>query len=202
MALDRAIAAIVTVPPRSSLRYPKRLTRGDRFMDMGCRLILENSVFVMLATGFLSITGWAWRHVRPFELPKPLPGWFKLWFGSVQFLGIVPPLAALIWGFWQGDRALWSVLVAYFVLLAIQVLSEWLTLRQLHSVVWVMVPYLYVPYRLWQLWEGWAIVSTPSPPNWLEFLFMGEIVVWGINYLLDLAQLPRLLRWPGAAPQD
>jgi hypothetical protein len=165
-------------------------------MDIGLRLIIENSVFCLVATGFLVITGWAWRHAKPFDLPQPLPGWFKIWFGSVQFLGLVPPLAALVWAVVEGKAVLWWVLSAYFVMLALQVLSEFLTLRQFHSVVWVMVPYLYVPYRLWQLWEGLAIAPDTSQFVWLQILFVGEIVVWGINYLLDLAQLPRLLQWP------
>lgn len=58
-----------------------------------------------------------------------------------------------------------------------------------------MVPYLYVPYRLWQLYEALELLS-PEPMGWLQGLLIGESVVWGINYLLDLAQLPRLLRWP------
>jgi hypothetical protein len=36
----------------------------------------------------------------------------------------------------------------------------------------------------------------------IQILLMGEIVVWGVNYLLDLAQLPRLLQWPGATPSE
>jgi hypothetical protein len=171
-------------------------------MDIGLRLIIENGVFFLVATGFLVVTGWAWRDVKPFDLPKPLPNWFKVWFGSVQFLGLVPPLIALVWSVIEGKETVEWVLSGYFVMLALQVLSEFLTLRRFHAVVWVMVPYLYVPYRLWQLWEGLAIASATSDFVWLQILFTGEIVIWGINYLLDLAQLPRLLRWPGASQEQ
>lgn len=87
------------------------------------------------------------------------------------------------------------VFAAYFVLLGLQVLSEILTLKQLHSVVWVMVPYLYVPYRLWQLYEGFELTTGRPDLVWIQLILTAEIVVWGINYLLDLAQLPRLFRW-------
>lgn len=166
-------------------------------MDIGLRLVVENGIFFLIATTFLTLTGLAWQGVQPFQLPEPLPGWFKVWFGSVQVLGVVPPLAALIWGIWQPNPILVKVLVAYFVMLALQVLSEILTLKQFQSVVWVMVPYLYVPYRLWQLWEGLTLTTAQFDLTWLQLLFIGEIVVWGVNYLLDLAQLPRLFKWPG-----
>ena len=164
-------------------------------MAIELRLLVENAVFFVVATAFLAITGWAWRHVTPFDLPKPLPGWFKYWFGSVQVLGIVPPLGALVWAIWHGEPAVWMVFAAYFVLLGLQILSEIFTLKQLHSVVWVMVPYLYVPYRLWQLYEGIELTADRPDLAWVQLILAAEIVVWGSNYLLDLAQLPRLFRW-------
>ena len=145
-------------------------------MTLAQRLLIENATFFLLSTTFLLGAGWRWRNTRPYELPKPLPTWFQVWFGVVQFWGSVPPLIAMICSFWQGIPSLKEVLLAYFVLLALQVVIEVLTLRQFQSIAWIMVPYLYVPYRLWQLWEG----------------------LWGSNYLLDLSQLPRLLQWPEA----
>ncbi len=76
-----------------------------------------------------------------------------------------------------------------------QILSESLTLKQFRSVVWVMVPYLYVPYRIWQLYEGLTILSPTSELVWIRNLLLVEIVLWSVNYALDLAQLSRLLRW-------
>lgn len=164
--------------------------------EIGLRLLAENSVFFLISLVFLSWTGWAWRKLKSFELPKPLPDWFSYWFGSVQFLGLVPPLVALGWSLWQGYFTVLVVLLAYFVMLALQVIAEIVTLRQFQSVVWVMVPYLYVPYRLWQLYEGLTLIQRETNLGWVQVLLIGEIVVWSINYLLDLAQLPRLFRWP------
>lgn len=166
-------------------------------MPLTQHLLIENGAFILLSTLFLSVVGWSWRHTQPYELPKPMPDWLPIWFGSVQFLGSVPPLIAMICGFWQGIPILKQVLLAYFVLLALQVVAEVLTLRRFQSIVWVMVPYLYVPSRLWQLWEGLNLTTAQSSESWLSVFFIGEIVVWGVNYLLDLTQLPRLLQWPG-----
>jgi len=159
-------------------------------------LLLENLLFLVLATSFIVIVGWAWRHSKPFSLPEPLPEWFKVWFGTVQVVGVLLPLLAmLVWGVWWGYSSVLTVLSWYFVMLGLQILSEILTLRQFHSVVWVMVPYLYLPYRIWQLYEGLTLISSEPELIWIRNLFANEIVLWTLNYALDLSQLPRLLRW-------
>jgi hypothetical protein len=159
-------------------------------------LLLENLLFLVLATSFIVIVGWAWRHSKPFSLPEPLPEWFKVWFGTVQVVGVLLPLLAmLVWGVWWGYSSVLTVLSWYFVMLGLQILSEILTLRQFHSVVWVMVPYLYLPYRIWQLYEGLTLLSPEPELMWVRNLLIIEIVLWTLNYTLDLSQLPRLLRW-------
>lgn len=159
-------------------------------------LFLENLLFLVIATSFIVIVGWAWRHSKPFSLPEPLPAWFKIWFGTVQVVGIVLPLMVmLLWGVWWGYSSVLTVLIWYFVMLGLQILSEILTLRQFHSVVWVMVPYLYLPYRIWQLYEGLTLLSPESELMWVRNLLIVEIVLWIANYALDVTQLPRLLRW-------
>lgn len=159
-------------------------------------LLFENLLFFAFATSFCVIVGWAWRHSKPFYLPEPLPGWFKIWFGTVQVVGgLLPLLAMFFWGVWRGYSSVLIVLVSYFVMLGLQILSEILTLRYFHSVVWVMVPYLYLPYRFWQLYEGLKLLSPQGELIWVRNLLIVNIVLWILNYALDLSQLPRLLRW-------
>ncbi|MEM1366618.1 MAG: hypothetical protein AAGG02_01110 [Cyanobacteria bacterium P01_H01_bin.15] len=164
-------------------------------MSLGLHFLFENSLFLGIATGYLAITAWGWREVNAYELPRPLPGWFKYWFGSVQILGILPPLGALMWGIWQGESLVWQIFASYFLMLGFQILSEFVTLRKLSSVVWVMVPYLYLPYRFWQLGEGLSLIGEQADLAWVALVLILELVVWMINFLLDLAQLPRLLQW-------
>jgi polyferredoxin len=135
-------------------------------------LLLENLLFLVLVTSFIVIVGWGWRHSKPFSLPEPLPEWFKVWFGTVQVVGVLLPLLAmLVWGVWWGYSSVLTVLSWYFVMLGLQILSEILTLRQFHSVVWVMVPYLYLPYRIWQLYEGLTLLSPEPELIWIRNLF-------------------------------
>lgn len=109
--------------------------------------------------------------------------------------GLLPLLAMLLCGVWWSYSSVLTVFVPVFVMLGWQILSESLTLKQFRSVVWVMVPYLYVPYRIWQLYEGLTILSPTSELVWIRNLLLVEIVLWSVNYALDLAQLSRLLRW-------
>jgi len=158
-------------------------------------LLGENLLFLLVSTAFLGGVGWAWRSLKPYRLPEPLPGWFRIWFVSVQIGGGLVPLGVLVWGLGGANSRIGLVLIPYLVNLGLQVLAESLTLRQFHSVVWVMVPYLYIPFRLWQLYEGMTLFA-PGELSWFQALLAAEIILWIVNYSLDLAQLPRLLGWP------
>lgn len=163
-------------------------------LNSNLHILLENLVFLVVATSFFVVVGWAWRHVKPYDLPQPLPGWFKIWFLTVQIGGVVLPFVAMLWwGVWQGYDRVLTVLASYFVMLGLQILSEIATLHWFHSVVWVMVPYLYLPYRVWQLYEG--LIFLGPDELWIQNLLLGEIILWTANYALDLSQLPRLFRW-------
>lgn len=164
--------------------------------SVNLNLLLENLLFLVSTTFFLVVVGWAWRHAKPYELPQPLPGWFKIWFLTVQVGGgMLPLVAMLLWGVWWGYDRVLAVLIPYFVMLGLQIQSESVALRQFHSVVWVMVPYLYVPYRVWQLYEGLMLLGPDRELIWVQNLLLVEIVLWTLNYALDLSQLPRLLHW-------
>jgi hypothetical protein len=156
-------------------------------------LFSENLLFFAIATAFFGLVGWAWRDTKPYELPHPLPGWFKIWFLTVQIGGGVLPLVALLWGIWQGYPSLVMILVSYFVMLALQIVSESVSLRWFRSVVFVMVPYLYLPYRIWQLYQGMLLLNPTD--QLFRNLFLAEMVLWTLTYALDVTQLPRLLRW-------
>lgn len=165
-------------------------------------LMFENLLFFAFATFFLAIVGWAWKQTKPFYLPEPLPEWFKIWFGTVQIIGgLLPLLAMFFWGVWRGYSSVLTVLVSYFVMLGLQITSEIVTLRYFHSVVWVMVPYLYLPYRFWQLYEGLTLLNPQPDLMWVRNLLVVNLVLWILNYALDLSQLPRLLRWENSQPK-
>lgn len=167
-------------------------------LNINLYLFLENLTFFVIATGFLVIVYLAWGDLKPFELPKPLPDWFKIWFGTVQIIGGILPISALIWwGFIQGYSSVLTIFIPYLIMLGLQIVSEIITLKNLQTVIWVMIPYLYLPYRFWQLYEGLQILNPTPELIWVRYLLIANLIVWIVNYLLDIAQLPRLLRWGG-----
>ncbi|MBW4623834.1 MAG: hypothetical protein KME17_31285 [Cyanosarcina radialis HA8281-LM2] len=161
-------------------------------------IAVEDLIFLTLATAFLAVTGWAWRSTKPYELPQPLPHWFRYWFLTVQIGGLGLPLVVLGWAVWQGQAIVSIVLLSYLGLLGCQILSESLCLRQFRSTAFIMVPYLYIPYRFWQLYEGLNLVPTRDL-DWVRWFLLFEMALWIGNYCLDLAQLPRLLHWDRSA---
>ena len=58
-----------------------------------------------------------------------------------------------------------------------------------------MVPYIYLPYRFWQLYEGLTLLDSTSELQWVRYLLIFELVMWIVNYAIDVSQLPRLFRW-------
>lgn len=166
-------------------------------------LFLENLVFFVIATFFIVVVNRGWKDTKPYTLPLPLPAWYKVWFLSVQLLGgLLPLVVMLLWGVWWSDRTVLTVLGWYFIVLGLQILSEIVTLRQLQNVVWVMVPYIYLPYRFWQLYEGLTLLGSENKLLWVRYLLIFELVLWMVNYALDISQLPRLLRWEVKSNSD
>jgi len=166
------------------------------FSTTEVKILVANLLFFAIATSFFLIGSWAWRQSKPFSLPEPLPAWFKAWFLTVQLVGVLLPLIAMfLWGVWWGYSSVLTVLVSYFVMLGLQVVSEIVVLKQFHSPIWVTIPCLYLPYRIWQLYEGLIILNPTSELIWVRNILLVEIALWIFNYGVHLSQLPRLLRW-------
>ncbi len=166
------------------------------FFQTGLYLLWENLIFLVLVTSFLVFIGWVWREAKPFNLPQPLPSWFKAWLSVVLLVGVVLPLIALLlWGVWWRYTSVVVAIASYFLMLGFQILSESVTINRFQSCVWVMIPCLYLPYRIWQLHTGLTLLSDESELLWVRNLLRLEIGLWIFNYGVHLSQLPRLLRW-------
>ncbi|OCQ91979.1 hypothetical protein BCD64_26170 [Nostoc sp. MBR 210] len=163
---------------------------------MNLYLLLENLLFFAVATSFIGLVSWGWKNAKPYTLPLPFPWWYRWWFLSVQILGVLLPLPImLLWGVWWKHGIVLAVLGWYFIILGLQIVFETFTLRKLQNVVWVMVPYIYLPYRFWQLYEGLRLLGSQAELLWVRYLLILELVLWIVNYVIDVAQLPRLFRW-------
>ena len=154
-------------------------------------IIIQNLVFLLVTTAFLFIVGWRWKEAKPFDLPLPLPIWFKSWLSVVLLIGVLLPVIVL--GLVWNQSVICLTLISYLVMLGLQILAERIAINQFHSCVWVMIPCLYLPYRIWQLYQGLTLLSFEE--LWLQRLLWLEIGLWIFNYFVHLSQLPRLLRW-------
>jgi hypothetical protein len=165
-------------------------------LNINLYLFWENLLFFTIATSLIWIMSQGWKNAKPYTLPLPFPWWYRWWFLSVQLLGGILPLPVmLLWGVWWKHGTVLAVLGWYFIILSLQILFEFLTLRKLQNVVWVMVPYIYLPYRFWQLYEGLTLLGSEPELLWVRYLLILELVLWIGNYVIDVSQLPRLFRW-------
>ncbi|MFN6559335.1 MAG: hypothetical protein RMY28_005955 [Nostoc sp. ChiSLP01] len=165
-------------------------------LNINIYLFIENFIFFVIATLFIVVVNCGWKNTKTYTLPLPFPSWYKIWFGSVQVFGILLPLVVmLLWGVWWSDGTVLTVLGWYFIVLGLQIISERVALRELQNVVWVMVPYIYLPYRFWQLYEGITILGSETKLLWVRYCLIFQLVLWIINYAIDVSQLPRLFRW-------
>ncbi|MBD2489961.1 hypothetical protein [Aulosira sp. FACHB-615] len=159
-------------------------------------LLRENLLFFTVSTFLIGVISWGWKNAKPYTVPLPFPWWYKWWFLTMQILGVLLPLLImLLWGVWWKQGIVLAVLDWYFIILVWQIFFETFTLRKLQHVVWVMVPYIYLPYRFWQLYEGLTLLGSQTELLWVRYLLILELVLWIVNYAIDVVQLPRLFRW-------
>jgi hypothetical protein len=166
------------------------------FSQTELNLLWENFIVLVLVTSFLVFVGWVWRESKPFTLPQPLPTWFKTWLFVVLVVGVLLPAIALgLWGIWWQHTSVVVAIAPYFLMLGLQILSESVAINRFHSCVWVTIPCLYLPYRIWQLHAGLTLLSSESELMLVRNLLRLEMGLWIFNYGVHLSQLPRLLRW-------
>lgn len=159
-------------------------------------IILENLLFLAVTTSILVFVGREWRNSKPFSIPQPRPRWYKTWSRIVLVVGVALPLLALIlWAGWFSHKSVVQVLIPYFVMLGFQILSEIVALRRFKSCVWVLIPCIYLPYRIWQLLTGAMLIGFESGLVGVQRLLYLETVLWVFNYGVHLSQIPRFLRW-------
>lgn len=165
------------------------------FSNIDLNIFIENLLFLVFSSLFLTISGWSWRKAKPFSIPQ-VPIWFNAWLSLVIIIGLLLPMAVTIWwGIWQQNMIVLNVFLSYFLMLGLQIFFEIIVFRKFHSCVWVTIPCLYLPYRFWQLYQGWILLSTDSELFWVQNLLLLEIVLWIFNYCVHLSQIPRLLQW-------
>jgi hypothetical protein len=158
-------------------------------------VVLQEIAFFAIACAYIA---WAlWRlppEIARFPGPRPVGPVFKAWFVVIWLVGGVLPLAALVVdGIAGGSRATLLALLPYLAMFALQIASEMFCWKGRGSPVWVIVPCLYLPWRLWQSYRGIG-VAADGPLLTLATMY-ALFVLWVINVGVHYTNIPRAMRW-------
>ncbi|MCS6987578.1 MAG: hypothetical protein NZM40_09170 [Sphingomonadaceae bacterium] len=157
-----------------------------------------NLAFLAVAAGVL----W-WAKVRtrpgpPFPGPRPTGAVFRAWLMVIWAVGFLMPAFTLVVDGILGGKAVVRALLGWYLLFfAVQIGFELLAWKRWRSPVWVIVPCLFLPWRLFQAGLGLWLVdgSTLSVGT-----FAALVGLWVINVGVHYSNIPNSLRWDHHPP--
>ncbi len=163
---------------------------------MPIHVVMQEVVFLALAAALLA---WAqWRLPKPsaaFPGPRPVGAIFKAWLIVIWLVGLLLPLVALVFDGWVGGRIDTRVaLLPYFAMFFLQVAAELFVWKRWLSPVWVLVPCVFLPWRVYQISRGLELLQDPTPALTLVTLY-ALFVLWVINIGVHYSNIPATLRW-------
>lgn len=165
------------------------------FADPVLSALVQNSAFFLLASLYVWIGAQRCRGTTPFPGPRPPGPAFKVWLVVIWLVGLVLPIVTIaVSGIGQGLTHVTLGLSAYLVMFVAQVASEIFVWKRWRSPIWVIVPCLYLPWRLWQCAWGWDLpgveTSLLASTTWIALF-----VLWVINIGVHFTNVPLTLRW-------
>ncbi len=157
--------------------------------------LLQNAVFFLIASLYIWIGARRAAGTAAFPGPRPPPTWFKVWLVVIWLVGLVLPLLTLvIEGVAGGNTPVAVGLAAYLFMFITQVATEIFVWKRWRSPIWVIVPCLYLTWRLWQCFWGMGLEggadSTLAQATWIAL-----IALWVINIGVHFTNIPLTLRW-------
>jgi hypothetical protein len=160
-------------------------------------VVMHNLIFLLLASAALAWAQWRTLPGPAFPGPRPVGPVFKVWLVVIWTVGLLLPLAAiLVDGVIGGNRAVLWALVPYLIMFVAQVLSELFVWKRWRSPVWVLVPCLYLPWRLYQVAMGFDIMGEAGAMPLLTLITLWALLLlWIINIGVHYTNIPNTLRW-------
>jgi hypothetical protein len=152
--------------------------------------ITQNGVFFLIASLYVAIGARRAAGTASFPGPRPPEAWFKAW-----VVGLLLPLAALLYdGVIRGVGAAAIGLGFYLVMVVAQIATEIFVWKRWKSPIWVIVPCLYLSWRMWQVVWGLHLVQGQDSPL-THITFYALFVLWVINIGVHFTNIPMTLRW-------
>ena len=154
-------------------------------------VIVANVGFFVFACAILVWAQWRSEPGPPFPGPGPVGTVFKAWLIVIWVVGLLMPLAALAI---EWTPAVRLALLPYLATFVLQVATEIFVWKRWRSPVWVLVPCLYLPWRLFQSWLGIDMVDDGGTPVAL-ITMLALFVLWAINIGVHYTNIVNTLRW-------
>jgi hypothetical protein len=155
----------------------------------------HNLAFLVVASLIVWITARRSAGTARFPGPRPVGQVFKAWLVVIWVVGFLLPLATLVRdGVLGGRAALVTALGAYFLLFFAQIATEIACWKAGRTPAWVVVPCLYLPWRLWQVAWGAGVTATDATPL-TQATWIALFVLWVINVGVHYTGIPLTLRW-------
>ncbi len=157
--------------------------------------LLHNLGFAVIASVIVWICALRSRGTAPFPGPTPIGLRFRAWLVVIWLVGFGLPLVTVIRDGVLGSRAaLTAALVAYFVMFFAQIGTELACWKGGRTTAWVIVPCLYLPWRLWQIYWGASVSAVDSTPL-SSLTWAALFVLWVINVGVHYTGIPLSMRW-------
>ena len=160
----------------------------------------QNIAFFLIASLYVWIGARRTAGTAAFPGPRPPPTWFKVWLVVIWLVGLILPIVTLlVEGVLRANAALAIALGAYLVMFVAQVATEIFVWKRWRSPIWVIVPCLYLAWRLWQCAWGMglpgAFDSTLAKLTWSALFGL-----WVINIGVHFTNIPLTLRCKTSTP--
>jgi hypothetical protein len=161
-------------------------------------IAIENAVFFLIASSILAVGILRYRGTAPFPGPvTPWPMWFQVWFRVIWIAGFILPLGVIIaFGFVPLDRAVILALAPYFLMFMVQIASEQYVWQVHKSPIWVAVPCLYLPWRVWQVVRGFEVMEPYPHLTLVTYTLWVLLILWIINIGVHFSGIPASMRYP------
>lgn len=157
--------------------------------------VAQNIAFFAVASLYVWIGARRVAGTAVFPGPRPPPAWFKVWLVVIWLVGLVLPIVALvIEGLLGGNRDASIGLGAYLLMFFAQVATELFVWKRWRSPIWVIVPCLYLAWRLWQIHWAWTLPGVAGS-DLASFTCAALFVLWVINIGVHFTNIPLTLRW-------
>lgn len=159
-------------------------------------VVLQNIAFIVFAMSILLWGQARVRHAPPWPGPRPVGRVFRVWLVVIWLVGFaLPVLAMVVDGALGGHGAVWLALLPYLLMFIVQIAFELFVWKRWRSVVWVLVPCLFLPWRCFQVYVGLATVWPMEGLVLTKLTLVALLVLWLINIGVHYTGIALNLRW-------